>query len=248
MALGEALARPLAGQGPGPDDGRHDRPHALALGVGLDHRALRDDQASPLRYEGAGLALEAAYRYDGARWHHRVDVSFRSTTLTSSITDHGVPAAELLAGRFRHAVLRDVGAWRELALRAGASIHGEGEQRDHTYIGTLGESYTLALLAAGPAGEASVRVSDRAVVEASLALPLVALVLRSPWATKGRFDVGVEPVGVFLRVLPRLSWRWRATDRLGLEVSLRGRYGRVAEPADRRVLDRSVVVRGEWSP
>lgn len=236
-----------AGPMAGPVEGQH----ALSVGLGRGLLAVQDEQASPLRYTGWGWTGGLGYRYDGTRYQHRIDLAYREMGLTASgaaAAVGGSHPADLREARVLHELTVKVAARGRVGVRAGLAFAAEAAWRQQGYGRGIEESYLLGVAGIGPSAQLSAPVSTRSRIQASVSVPVVALVIRSPYAVKGPVRARLEPVGGFVRVLPRLAYRWRFTDRLALEVAGRGQYGSLEEPFTLRSLDRSLVVSGEWWP
>lgn len=170
--------------------------------------SLRDEASSPLRYGARAPSLQVGYAVLRARSRIAVRAGTAFGSLTSSISDGGLPREADVHGWIEAEYLRTLGPgtgpWRWMA---GGALATRVAGRKHYFANPSRSSvgYAFASLAFAPAGALELRTGADGVLSARLAIPLVALVSR-PYS-----DVQeIKYDGVPIRIVP--LGRYQALD------------------------------------
>lgn len=153
----------------------------LEVSAGVAWLSLRDETASPLRYGARTPSLQVGYAVLRARSRFAVRAGTAFGSLTSSISDNGLPREADVHGWIEGEYLRTLGpgngAWRWMA---GGALAARVAGRKHYFANPArsGVGYGFASLALAPAGALELRTGADGILSARLAIPLLALVSR----------------------------------------------------------------------
>ncbi len=160
----------------------HAPKHRLGVDVGVVAESSLDELASPLIYRDVFAAAGLSYAFRGTLHRHRATFIYGRPRMTSAITTGDVHVQEgwqlQLDGSYTVRVA-SFGAGSG-GLFAGAGIDNRFRRRNHFYGGTYSEWFTEGHSALAVAGGVRYRSAHLEV-----AIPLVAYVVRSPYAAKG---------------------------------------------------------------
>ncbi len=169
------------------------RGRRLEVAGGVAALSLRDEAASPLRYDGAAPLLQLGYTAlrERSRFSLRGGVAYGSHTAATS--GGGLPSETDVHGWIEADYLRALGTgtgrWR---WAAGGTAAFRLAARNHSYANPIGTTlwYGFASVSLAPAVELERPFGDRRMLAAALAVPLVALVSR-PYSDAQVFRYGV---------------------------------------------------------
>ncbi len=183
------------------------RVRRLELTGGVAALSLRDEAASPLRYDGAAPLLQLGYTllHERSRFSLRGGVAYGS--LTAATSSGGLPSEADVHGWIEADYLRSLGTGTERWRWAvGGTAAFRLAVRNHSYANPIGTAlwYSFASLSLAPAVALERPFGDRRALAASLAIPLVALVSR-PYSDVQVFRYGVPVRAVLVGRLQALD-------------------------------------------
>lgn len=153
----------------------------IRLGFGLVRHGQTDLMASPLRYRGSAALVAVGYRRVHREMRLGLAASFAALTLESRISGTG-SRERLFLTALRVRWLRRVaerGVWEAFL---GARVDVTFPLRRHEYLHDLSELFGDVFVPLQLAGVHELRLSPAVVAWQAMALPLAAVVLRSPYA------------------------------------------------------------------
>jgi len=166
------------------------RPKKNSIGfhTGVLSSSVKDELASSLTYKGSGAPIQLSYRFMGNKNRHSVSLSYSKSKL--------FPTAELPYGqhsldhfqfdlaysyhRFLASLFRD-----RVKLYLGGVWDNHVSARELYYIWDMSEIYGELISSLDISPLLEFKMSKKNQLTYQLALPVMALVIRSPYAQKG---------------------------------------------------------------
>jgi len=181
-----------------------DRPkkNFIGLHTGALSSSIKDELASPLTYKGSGAPIQLSYRFMGNKNRHSVSLSYSRSKL--------FPTAELPYGqhsldhfqfdlaysyhRFLASLFRD-----RVKLYLGGVWDNHVSVRELYYIWNMSEIYGELVSSLDISPLLEFKMSKKNQITCQLALPVMALVIRSPYAQKGIVIPKITTLDRFIR-------------------------------------------------
>lgn len=177
--------------------------HSVALEGGMLWSGVDDEMASPLRYRGEAPVLMARYGQSRGEWRLEAFAGGARSRLSSARTTpvSGYEDARWLTGGV--SLLRRVAGAGAVDVWIGAAASAEGSIRRHQYTRDNWVNYTAALAAVQAAGRLEWLRAGGGRLMAELAVPVVGVALREPYAAvpgaATQLRPGIPPDLLFLR-------------------------------------------------
>jgi len=191
----------------------------LGLEIGLARQGLSDELASPLRHRGVGFQGGVSFRRSGERSAWDLELLGELARIESRIADSEGGYEELYRATLSYAHLRTVGRPLDgrLQLYVGGRIAAAVQYRSHQYRSLQSEDFAEGIVPLELAGRWDLVLDPRTRVEHRVSVPLVSLVLRTPYSGL-KYVPDLELAGPTRArgFTSRLLLRRRLTERLAL--------------------------------
>lgn len=174
----------------------------IGLHTGTLSSSIKDELASPLTYKGSGAAIQLSYRFMGNKNRHSVSLSYSKSKL--------YPAADLPYGKHSQSHFqRDLtyGYHHYLAslfrdrvkLYLGGVWDNHFSTRELFYIWNQSEIYSERIFSLDISAILEFTISEKNQLAYQLSLPIVAFILRPPYAGKGPLIPKITTMNRFVR-------------------------------------------------
>lgn len=214
----------------------------VRLGAGLVRHGQTDLMASPLRYRGVAPQAVAGYTRVGSATRFDVAASFSAVSLESRISDGGHRQSAVLAA-VRVLWLRRVtgpGRWQGFL---GGRVDAMFSLRWHEYVPDRTELFGDIFVPLQATAAHELRLSHDLVLWQRLAVPVAAVVLRSPYTGLKYFpDVELAPPGRLLGLDHALGADWALTARWSVRAEWATALLRYPDPRELSMVTHRVEV------
>lgn len=154
--------------------------------IGFARQGVSDELASPLRHKGTGMFLGGGRASAGGEWIREFRISYAGARVGSSLENERGGFEDTHEGAIGYAMVRRVarlGGGR-LGLYLGGALDVRFSFRTHRYDTSLGpksEKFGDLFAPLQLAGAWSLRLGGRGLLTHRLSMPLVSVVMRSPY-------------------------------------------------------------------
>lgn len=185
--------------------------HRIGMGSGLACFQNKDYLASPLTYRGWSIPVRLSYEYRGFKNRHSLCLSFSKVNLTSSISqqssNHVMDDLRLsLEYGYHHLVTT---LMRE---RCGFFLGGiwdnHGSRRELFYRRNHSKSYGELISSLDLSAFIEIKMSPKKSFYSRLSVPMVALVVRQPYAVVGPLSLQITSLNKFIRMKSLFVFDW----------------------------------------
>ncbi len=160
----------------------------ISLHTGALSFLIKDELASPLTYKGSGAPIQLSYRFMGKKNRHSVYLSYSKSKLFPSVEltygQHSLDHFQIdLAYGYHHYL---ASMFREkVKIYLGGAWDNHVSVRELYYIWDMSEIYGELISSLDISPLLELHMSKKSQLTYQLALPVVALVVRPPYAGKG---------------------------------------------------------------
>lgn len=181
-----------------------ERPKKNSIGfyTGAQLSSIRDELASPLTYEGSGVPLQLSYRFRGNKNRHSVYLSYSKSKLYPSAElpygQHSLDHYQFdLAYSYHHYL---TSLFREkVKIFLGGAWDNHVSVRELYYVWNQSEIYGELISSLDVSPLLELKMGKKSLLTYQVTLPVVALVIRPPYAGKGLVIPKITTLDRFVR-------------------------------------------------
>jgi|GEM_PF-1209270 len=182
-----------------------DRPkkNTISLHTGALSSSVKDELASPLTYEGSGTPVQLSYRFMGNKNRHSVYLSYsKSKLFPSAELSYGQHSLDNFQAGLAYGYHRYFASMsgKKVKIYLGGVWDNHVSVRELYYVWDMSEIYGELVSSLDVSPLLEFHLSKKSRLTYQLALPIVALVVRPPYAGKGLVAPKVTTMNRFVRL------------------------------------------------